>query len=70
MRELEETAQAAQATCLISAIRQMYEDIARLSLDACPSPKGWTVPLLIQQLIDEGFLAGALPVTQQSVSTI
>ena len=69
MRELEETAQAAQATCLISAIREMYEDLARLPLDTCPRPDGWTVPLLIEHLVDQGFLTGVLPVTQRTVST-
>lgn len=70
MRELEETTQAAgQAPCLISAIRQMHEDLARLSLDPRPGPGGWTVSSLMERLVDEGFLAGALPVAQEMVRT-
>lgn len=68
MRELEETAHAAQATCLIRAIREMYDQLASLPLDTCPHPDGWSVTLLIEHLVDEGFLAGVSPAPQRTVS--
>ncbi len=70
MCELERTTQAAgQGACLIAAIRQFHEEVARLPMDQCPDPAGWTVALLIKRLVEEGVLAGALSATQRTVTS-
>jgi hypothetical protein len=61
MHELEEASRSAgQEPCVLAAVHQLMEQLASAPFDSS-SNSDWTIPAIVEYLIKNEFLAGAVP---------